>query len=215
MSARQTGILLLAIAFACHAGPPIGHSQAFLWAAPDSSPQLQGYLYAWPAQTPLPAKCRDSLARIDADSVGPLRIGQSLPTVLARCPHPLVGWDWGDEAIPEPAFMVRFGTAVVLVTLTDTTDTATVYYLTTTDTLFRTSDGVHIGMPVDSLNARLGPVEFVEGECGLYAVSARRPHLGIQLTLPGDSLDCGSLVPKPPALPRGARVAKIFLHSAA
>lgn len=208
-------LLLIALGSGCHSRPPASHSHAILWAHPDSAPQLQSYLHAWPAQTPLPTQCRDSIATIDGDSVGPLRIRQSLPSVLAQCPHPLVGWNWGDEGIPEPAFMVRFGTAVVLVTLTDTTDAATVYYLATTDPLIRTSDGVHVGMSVDSLNARLGPLEFLEGECGLYAASKRRPHLGIQLTLPADSVDCGSLVPKPPSLPRGSRVATIFLHRAA
>ena len=211
---RDRYLALVGMALACRSGPPTARSHSVTWADPDSSPQLQGYVYAWPSDVPLPAACRDTAVAIDGDSIGPLRIGQLLPSVLANCPQPLVGWDWGDEGIPTPALMVRFGVGTVLITLTDTTDTASVYYLSTTSTALRTVDGVHIAMPVDSLNARLGPLEFVEGECGLFAVSRRRPHLGAQLTLPADSLECGSLAPRPPALPRGSVVAKLFLHRA-
>jgi hypothetical protein len=220
---RLANLGLLALALGCHKAPPppaqrvqtaAAPHTTVRWADPDSSPQLQAYVYEWPPDVPRPAQCRDTTVSIDADSIGPLRIGQRLPALLAQCPAPLVGWDWGDEAIPEHALMVRFGSGAVLVTLADTTDTAAVYYLATTDTVLRTRDGVHIGMPVDSLAAQLGPLEFVEGECSLYAASKRRPYLGIQLTLPADSLDCGNLVPVSPALPRGSRVAKIFLHSA-
>jgi hypothetical protein len=217
---RLTHLLLTGFVLACHPGAHAGanglaeHSRSARWAAPDSSPQLQAYLYAWPATVAPPAKCRQVPPAIEGDSIGPLRIGQLLPSVLAQCAGPLLGWDWGDEAIPEPALMVRFGSAAVLVTLTDTTDTASIYYLSTMDTAFRTPEGVHVGMPVDSLSSRLGRLEFLEGECGLYASAPRYPHLGVQLTLPSDSLDCGHLVPTPPALPRGSVVSKLFLHRA-
>jgi hypothetical protein len=110
--------------------------------------------------------------------------------------------------------MVRFGSGRILITLTDSTDTASVYYLSTKDSTLQTSDGVRVGMTVEQLNARIGPLEYAEGECGLYTYSKRRPYLGIGLTLPADSADCGNLAPKPPALPRGSVIWKIFLHHA-
>ncbi len=213
-------LLLAGFALACHpavrgdAHDENGRSRSVKWPAPDSSPQLQSYVYAWPDSVAPPAKCREAPAAIDGDSIGPLRIGQLLPSLLAQCPEPFLGWDWGDEAIPEPALMVRIGSGTVLVTLTDTSETASVYYLSTTDTAFHTSGGAHVGMPVDSLSARLGPLEFLEGECGLYAKAPGHPYLGIQLTLASDSRDCGDLVPTPPDLPRGSVVAKLFLHGA-
>ena len=185
------------------------------WADPDSSPQLQSYEYAWPAGVERAPVCRAQGVIIDHDSMGPLRVGQRLPNVLAQCPRALMGWDWGDEAIPEPALMVRFGSGTVMITLTDTSDTATVYYLSTTDTSFRTRNGLHVGQSIDSVSKVIGPLDFEEGECGLFASSKREPNLGLRLTLPADSVDCGNLVPKPPALPRGSRLAQIFLHSAA
>jgi len=210
--------LLLALALACsqHARDS-SHAtmRTVRWAPPDSSPQLQSYRYSWPAGVEPAPSCRADEVVIDADSMGPLRVGQRLATILAQCPHVLVGWDWGHEAIPEPALMVRFGSATVLVTLTDTSDTATAYYLSTSDTSLHTLDGLRVGQSVADVNTKIGPLEFLEGECGLYASSKRRPSLGIHLTTPADSLECGNLVPKPPALPPGSRVAEIFLHSAA
>jgi hypothetical protein len=192
------------------APPPAVH-----WLDPDSAPQLRAYLYAPDsALTDVPL-CSSTEAAIDGDSIGPLRVGQRLASVIAVCPRYLVGWDWGDEAIPEPALAVRFGRVLVLVTLTDTTQDGTVYYLATTSHSARTRDGVHINMSIDSAASLLGRVEFFEEECSLYAHFPSRPHLCMQLTLPADSLDCGMLVPTPPALPRGSRVAKLFLHGGA
>jgi hypothetical protein len=209
--------LLLTLALACHGSArDTLHApmRTVRWPPPDSSPQLQAYRYAWPAGVEPAPICRPREVVIDRDSIGPLRIGQRLPTILAQCPHVLVGWDWGDEAIPEPALMVRFGSATVLITLTDTSDTGTIYYLSTSDTSLHTLDGIRVGQPVTEVDKRVGPLKFLEGECGLYASSKRRPTLGIHLTLPADSLDCGKLVPKAHALPHGSRVAEIFLHSA-
>ena len=216
LSAR--GLFLLTVFLvACRPAAPVSRraTRGVAWVSPDSLPQLQAYRWSWPAGVEPAPQCRAQGVVIDADSIGPLRIGERLPGVLATCPHVLVGYDWGDEAIPEPALMVRFGLAAVLITLTDTTDTATVYYLSTSDTTLRTLDGIHVGEAIKQVADAIGPLEFEEGECGLFASSRRRPNLGLHLSLPGDSLECGNLVPKPPALPRGSEVVEIFLHGAA
>ena len=206
--ARWPRFLLASLVLACHSGDAARPH----WPVEGSS--LESSAHAWPSDSTAPPQCRGAIVAIDADSFGPLRVGQTLRSILTECPKPVVGWEWGDDAEPSPALMTRFGSGLILVTLTDTTDTATAYYLSTRDPAFHTLDGVHVGMTVDSLQARLGTLEFVEGECGLYARSAKQPYLGIQLSLPADSLDCGYLVPTPPALPRGSVVVKLFLHSA-
>ena len=204
---RLSGLLLITLVAACHPGADMHRRASALrvgWMSPDSSPQLQARDTNLP---PVPT-CGSHEVVIDADSVGPLRIGQRLLSILAICPHPLVGWEWDGEGIADPALTVRFGSGTVLITLTDTSDTAAIYYLSTTDSTLQTSDGVHVGMSVGDLRSRLGPLEFVEGEGGLYAYTKRRPNLGIQLTVP-DSTGIKPLAPS-----HSSKVEKIFLHSA-
>jgi hypothetical protein len=212
-------LLICSLTAACRPGGRGSHAEPTMtrpvaWASPGASPQLQSYLSAWPSATMLPGRCGYGPSAIDADSIGPLHVGQRLSAVLAQCHDPVIGWDWGDEGIPEPALMVRIGPGIVLVTLTDTTDSARIQYLSTADSAFRTSEGVRVGMPVEELPSRIGPLTFLEGECGLFAGSVRHPELGVQLTLPSGATECGELVPTPPGLLHGAVVAKLFLHRA-
>jgi hypothetical protein len=187
-------------------------SSGLHWAPPDSSPQLQLISRSASRGTPAPGECRTRRGIITGDSIGALRVGNSTAQVLAECPHPVIGWDWGAEAIPEPALLVRVSGGAVLVTFSDTTAAARVVYLAVEDSVFSTPEGVRVGNSVTGVQAKLGLLEFIEGECTLYASTRARPRLGIQLTLPSGRADCGFLVPKPPALPRGSVVARLFVH---
>lgn len=133
-----------------------------------------------------------------------------LAEAAAACTQRVVGWDWGAEAIPEPAFAVRVGPSVVVAVLTDTLPTARIYRLVTYSTAARTSVGAHVGMSIDSLVTLYGAVTFDEYECGLFANFASLKHMGFALTLPSSPApDCGSLVPKKGRLPISSRVSRI------
>jgi hypothetical protein len=185
------------------------------WPDVDSGLQLQTYLPPSDSEATLVPECTAAPVPLAADSIGPLRVGQSLAALLRVCPRVVPGWDWGDEAIPTPALAIRFGAVVVVATLSDTLPDSRVVYLATASPAARTAEGVHVNMPVDSVVLLLGTPRFDEAECSLYANFSGNPHLGVLLTLPADSLDCGQLAPRPPALPRGSRVARMLLHGGA
>ncbi len=108
---------------------------------------MQDYVPPSDSAAALVPRCREAPATIAADSIGPLRIGQSLAALIQKCPQVLVGWDWGDEGVPEPALAVGIGPIVVVATPEDTTTGAHVVILSTASPSARTSDGIPIGMP--------------------------------------------------------------------
>jgi hypothetical protein len=182
------------------------------WPDTERGPRLQTYLPPSDSEAAATPLCRAAGAIITGDSIGPLHVGQSLDEVLTRCKSVLAGWDWGDEGVPEPALAVRLGSMVVVATMEDTTLTARVVILGTGSPGSVNSEGVRIGMPMDSVPARLGSPQLIENDCALYATFAGHPRLGMRLTHP-EGADCGDLAPRPPRLPHGSRVERLFLHS--
>src|SRR2546430_14967086 len=75
--------------------------------------------------------CRAVVPLLTSDSLGPLRPGQSLRELERACPRLLFGWDWGNEGIPAPAVVLRFGRAVVEVEFSDTAPTSGAYRIST------------------------------------------------------------------------------------
>jgi hypothetical protein len=123
-----------------------------------------------------------------------------------------VGYDWGDEAIPQPALQVRWRNTVLLVRFTDTNE-ARVESIEIEGSDIATATGDRVGMLVDSLVLRRGLPEFAEGECVLYmGWRQKAPGIGYRLALPESyGRDCGNLEPPTGEFPRGARIERVSI----
>lgn len=129
--------------------------------------------------------CGAASTPLTGDSIGPLRPGLSLAQVDTLCPHSIAQWDLGDEAIPEPSLAVNLGGASVMLVLTDTLSSSTIFSLLSKDERLRTSEGIGVGSTVQQLRQRYGTLTLGEAECWLYATLARAPGLSFRVTIIG------------------------------
>ncbi len=131
-----------------------------------------------------------SAPTVTADSIGPLAPGRTAAEVLVRCPGSRLLWDWGDEGTPEPAMLVRLGGGVVDVVFEDTLAESRSYRLLTTDSVFRTAEGIGPGSHFGELLRAYGPPDtLADAECVLFAAYTRMPGLTWRLHL-GNNVDC-------------------------
>jgi hypothetical protein len=181
------------------------------WPADREAHQLGGMDSAALVAAP---SCGSDRALIAPGSIGVLRPGQSLAEVAARCPRALALWDWGDEAIPEPALVVRLGDAVVQLTLEDTLASSRVVDVRTSDPRARTAEGVGPGSSLGDLVRVYGPARFEEAECVLYVAFDRAEAMSFRLRLPRafECTDVARLPDTQQSVPTEARVQAVIVY---
>jgi hypothetical protein len=135
--------------------------------------------------------CREQVPLLTSDSVGPLHAGMSVEEAAAACPDHIVGWDWGDEGMPEPAMLVGLGSSTAKLIFEGTEPFRATYAVTVTDgSAFRTKAGVGPGSSFAELTEAYGEPEVVEeGECVLWAIFQPEDQLSWKIRLP-DMIDC-------------------------
>ncbi len=184
------------------------------WPADQEAHQLGSLDSVRPATVPL---CRPEEPLFTADGVGPLRAGQSLREAAAVCQQMHATWDWGDEGIPSPALLVRFGAAVLQLSLEDTLPASRILTISSRSPAAHTSAGIHPGSTFAEFLRTYGTTELGDAECVLYASAAAAPRLSFRLDL-GGSLDCVQLATLPASgaaagLPSHTRVEALIAHS--
>lgn len=186
-------------------------SQALRWPRPDSSGAPRLFWFAEPSDSlaALVPECAPTSVPFDGDSVGPVRVGQTLAALLERCPQPLALWDEDEEGGHSPGLAMRFGAVVVVARVSDTIPDATVGSLTTGSALARTASGVGVGMPLDSAAKLLG-TPFLEDAItfGSDYFASFPGQRGLLLTLVCDGPWWDR---SPGTLPRGCRVTGLTL----
>jgi hypothetical protein len=136
--------------------------------------------------------CPAGPVTVRPDSIGPLRAGQTLAELSARCPRLLRGWDWGFGGRAIPAVAVSLGGSIVVALLTDTLPDSHVGQLATGD--LSTPEGFGAGSPIEDLIDALGAPELVAAECGVELKFAARPGLSFAVEPPpGAPLDCAEI----------------------
>ncbi len=177
------------------------------WGDPEDMPQLQAQ-----GGTDSLQECLGLGAAARDGHIGGIHLGQRLDSLLRVCPLVRFGYDWGAEAIPEPALQLRWRGTVLLVRFSDTVH-AIVNSIAVDGPDIQVGSGARVGMLIDSLTQMLGQPEFAEGECELYVGFRSLPGVGFLLSLAEDyGRDCGNLEPPAGELPRGARVARFHLY---
>ncbi len=158
--------------------------------------------------------CRPAVPPLMIDSLGPLRPGQPLVALERACPRLRYGWDWGDEGIPAPAVLLRFGTAMVEVELRDTLPSSPVYRVRTESPAIRTADGFGTGSALAAIVSAWGPPTFGVGECVLYVWFASHPGLSFRVRVPA-SWECEDVLAveqgRASKLPPGTTVREVLL----
>lgn len=150
-------------------------------------PAYQMANYVDPATFPVDslAPCRPRNAVITPDSVGPLRVGQSVREAVALCSSVRAAWVPTSEDMAAPALLVRMGRVVVQVLLADTTSRSLILGFGVTDSLARTAEGIR---PGDSLATILKVYGSNGGasssECQLWATFDKAPGLTFRLDYP-------------------------------
>jgi hypothetical protein len=158
-------------------------------------------------------RCGDGPPVADSNAIGAMRIGMTVAELRALCPAMRLGWDWGDEGVPEPAAQVNLGGALIEVVFSDTTATGLLRILSTEDALVRTTSGLRVGATVADLRAAHGPIVLADAECVLYASSPRLR--GIVFRFEAETEDCVAVgqAPERPAELRGSsRVRRLFVN---
>ncbi|MEP7002343.1 MAG: hypothetical protein ABI969_17775 [bacterium] len=124
-------------------------------------------------------------------------------------------WDWGDEGIPEPVLLVRFGAMEVRITLDSTLPDSRVRSLLSSDVAARTPEGVGPGSSVTELQRTYGKPTYVEAECAVFATFKGTPGISFRLDLL-KNFECGTLEGtdgprwRPPPT---TRVREVFIYS--
>lgn len=129
--------------------------------------------------TPIPS-CGEP-AIIAGDSVGPLHVGRELSTVTELCPRAVALWELGDEAIPAPVLIVRFGLTRFELAFADTLSKSALTSIIARDTSARTREGIGPGSLFTDLTAAYGKPTLEEGECVLNVIFASHPGLSFRL----------------------------------
>ena len=158
--------------------------------------------------------CRPTTPVFTADSVGPLHVGQRLREVAAACPRSLASWDWGEEAIPEPALLVRLGAAVIELVFDDTLPDSRVSYVQSSDVHARTMAGVGPGVSITALEQAYGKPSLHSAECVVAATFATVPGLSFRIDL-NANIECPDverLDGSAGGLPREARVGSVLAY---
>ncbi len=187
---------------------PAGTSPAIViprWPADQEAHQLGALDSVRPATVPM---CRPEEPLFTGDSVGLLRVGQALREVAAVCPQVKATWHWGDEGIPTPVLLVRFGSAVLQLSLEDTIPASRVLSVSSHSPATRTSAGIHPGSTFAELLRAYDTIELVEEECVLYSSASAASGLSFRLDL-ARSLDCAELA----VLPDNAAAAGLPSHT--
>jgi len=113
--------------------------------------------------------CGDRGAVITPNGIGGISAGNTAAQLTEDCPHRL-GWDWGDEGIPQPAIAARVGNALVIATVADTFPWSDIISVAVADTAARTPEGLGPGSQLESLIQAYGAPTLLEGECVIDAV---------------------------------------------
>jgi len=133
--------------------------------------------------------CRSGIPILTLDSLGPLHPGQTREALARACPRGIYAWEWGNEGIPTPAILLRFGDAVVEVEFPDTAASSRVYRITTESPAIRTAEGFGVASRLDDITKTWGAPTFGEGECVLYVWYNTRRGLSFRVRVP-DAWEC-------------------------
>ncbi len=158
------------------------------WPDPDKAPQLQALNEGRASNLPIP-RCRDNTPILAPDSIGPIKAGQAVRDLLRQCPRLFFGWYW-EEGIPNPAFAVWLGKALVIATITDSTTNARVFVAQTSSRTARTSNGIGPGSLLRTAEAAWGKGSLDEAECQLTVSFYSQPGLAWTVTIPSH-WECG------------------------
>lgn len=107
----------------------------------------------------------------DSAAIGAVHLGMTMRELRALCSGLRLGWDWGDEGIPEAAAHLNLGGALVEVIFSDSSESGTITLLSTADPVVRTRSGLRVGDTVGALRRVHGAIALGEAECALYASS--------------------------------------------
>ena len=186
MQKSLAGVGLVLLTVSCADAQQVGGE----WPSPDQTPYSTESILGLRAEAP---QCRAEGVVATADSIGPIKAGDTLRDVLANCSgRGLKIWDWGSEGIPEPGVLQLFGNDLVLSVLEDTASAALVYRVVSADA--RTPDGITGGSSFAALQEALGEIRLVEGECQLWAVGADGEGLSFLIDWPEEhGIDCSEL----------------------
>lgn len=178
------------------------------WPAAQASTQLEGTEEHSVRSGTRP--CRDGLPHLTGDSIGPLRLEESLADLRRECPSLWFAWDTDPDGFAVPAVVARLGPALVTALLTDTLPTATVRQVTVTDARPRTKEGFGVGSTLGELQHAYGTPGASEPGCVLSVWFPNRPGLAFRMAFPTAARrECGGL--SEPPLPPELRVAAVLL----
>lgn len=122
-------------------------------------------------------------ATITPDSLGPMRPGATLHSVLARCPTAKPFWLW-EEGSLQAALVINIGGAAVQVLLDDTLSSSVVERIVSADSLAKTPFGIGPGKSVADLERAYGRMSFGVAECAIYAYASAIRGLSWKLLFP-------------------------------
>jgi hypothetical protein len=177
------------------------------WPVDAATHQLAGLLSRGPASAP---SCRRDAPRITPDSIGPLRLDQSLAELQRACPRLLYGWEVDPDGFPVPAVATRLGGVIVTALFTDTLSIATVRQVDLERVGLKTAEGVGVTSTLRDLERVYGTPGASEAGCVLRVWFASLPGLAFRMAFPArERRECGGLSEEP--LPPDLRVAALIL----
>jgi hypothetical protein len=149
------------------------------------------------------AACGANDPTIDPGGIGPIRVEHTVADIHSLCPAAQRVWELGDEAIPEPAMVVRFGRTVVEVVFADTLRTAKVVRIMVEDSSARLRGHLRTGELLRGFTQVLGPIHVSDIECGLHASFDRVRGISVWLGIPHE-VDCAKTTALADSIAKGS-----------
>jgi hypothetical protein len=185
---NATKPLLLAFALGACAGD--GPATGGAWADPRAEVSVGAFQRDRTLRERVPA-CARAPAPVTGDSVGPLRAGQTLAELEARCPGAMRGWDRGDGP-PIPTLAVRLGASVTIALMLDTVADARVAQVESAE--LATAEGMGAGTSLEELLATYGDGLLVERDCAVEIEFAALRGVSFMLAMPpGGGVACDEI----------------------